>query len=300
MRRSVILSRSPGDEPVTPMDTLPSIQAPERTRIQQRVVYETACALAESATLVEAAPRMLEAICEALDWEYGALWDVDRAARVLRCAATWHPPSLQVDEFDAVSQHDAFSLASACRDASGPAASPPGFPTSCTMRTSRARRSPAARTARARSAFRSCAATRSSASWSSSAGRFAQPDEELLGDADDGRQPGRPVRRRQARPGGARPILHAVAGSAVHRELRRVLPASESGVGARAGHPARGAALEAVAGLRSPRRSRGHDRRRVGGAAATRAHRVREPLSMRATGRTSGSNGRPSPTPISG
>ena len=49
-------------------------------RTEQRVLYETACALAESSTLADAAPRMLEAICEALDWEYGALWRVDRAA----------------------------------------------------------------------------------------------------------------------------------------------------------------------------------------------------------------------------
>ena len=34
---------------------------------------------------------MLEAICEALGWEYGALWRVDRAAARLRCVATWHP-----------------------------------------------------------------------------------------------------------------------------------------------------------------------------------------------------------------
>ena len=59
----------------------PPSEAQERTRTQRtRVVYETACALAESTTLVEAAPRMLEAICEALGWEYGALWRVDRAA----------------------------------------------------------------------------------------------------------------------------------------------------------------------------------------------------------------------------
>ena len=70
---------------------------------EQRVLYETACALADSATLAEAAPRMLKAICEALNWEHGALWRVDPAAGVLRCVATWHAPSLPFEEFSTAS-----------------------------------------------------------------------------------------------------------------------------------------------------------------------------------------------------
>jgi PAS domain S-box-containing protein len=92
------------------MDPSPLNQAPERTRLQQRqVVYETACALAESTSLVGAAPRMLRAICEALDWEYGALWNVDRSANGLRLIATWHPPSLHFDEFAAASRQIVFA-----------------------------------------------------------------------------------------------------------------------------------------------------------------------------------------------
>lgn len=75
---------------------------------QLRLVYETARALAESATLVEAAPRMLEAICRALGWEHGGLWRVDPAAGVLRSVATWHLPSLRFDEFVTVSRQTAF------------------------------------------------------------------------------------------------------------------------------------------------------------------------------------------------
>jgi PAS domain S-box-containing protein len=76
---------------------------------RHQIVYETACALAESATLVEAAPRMLEAICRALGWEFGALWRVDRAENLLRCVATWQPPTLAFDEFTAVSRDAAFA-----------------------------------------------------------------------------------------------------------------------------------------------------------------------------------------------
>jgi PAS domain S-box-containing protein len=92
------------------MEPTPPAPAPRSTRIDaQRVVYETACALAESATLAEAAPRMLEVICDALGWEYGALWRVDRAAGVLRCFATWPPASPQFDQFTAVSLDTGFA-----------------------------------------------------------------------------------------------------------------------------------------------------------------------------------------------
>jgi two-component system, sensor histidine kinase and response regulator len=83
--------------------------SPAGVRIEQRVLYETACALGEASTLAEAAPRMLKAICEALDWEYGALWQVDRAAAVLRCVATWHAPLLTFDEFAAASFANTFA-----------------------------------------------------------------------------------------------------------------------------------------------------------------------------------------------
>jgi PAS domain S-box-containing protein len=66
---------------------------------QQQVLYATARALAESETLEEAAPRMLKAICDALGWQYGAIWEVDRARNVLRCVALWHPPLAQFEPF---------------------------------------------------------------------------------------------------------------------------------------------------------------------------------------------------------
>ena len=67
---------------------------------QQQVLYATARSLAESETLEQAAPRMLKAICEALGWQYGAIWEVDRARNVLRCVATWHPAGLPFEAFE--------------------------------------------------------------------------------------------------------------------------------------------------------------------------------------------------------
>jgi two-component system sensor histidine kinase/response regulator len=63
------------------------------------IVQEIARALAEAATLADAAPSMLAAVCRTLAWEYGALWEVDRAGKKLRCVGTWHDRSLQFTEF---------------------------------------------------------------------------------------------------------------------------------------------------------------------------------------------------------
>jgi two-component system, sensor histidine kinase and response regulator len=74
-----------------------------RTPAQQWIlVSETACALAESPTLADAAPRMLRAICETLGWEFGALWQINPAAHALHCAGTWRSPAHPTAEFEAI------------------------------------------------------------------------------------------------------------------------------------------------------------------------------------------------------
>ena len=78
-------------------------------RAEQRLTaeYVSARALAESATLAEAAVRVLQALCEALGWDYGALWNVDADGGVLHCVETWHLPALTVPQFEAASRrHD--------------------------------------------------------------------------------------------------------------------------------------------------------------------------------------------------
>jgi PAS domain S-box-containing protein len=71
--------------------------------------YVAALALAESATLADAARRMLQSICEGLGWDYGALWNLDAAAGVLRCVDTWHVPDNNPSEFEAVSRAATFT-----------------------------------------------------------------------------------------------------------------------------------------------------------------------------------------------
>ena len=43
---------------------------------------------------------MLNAICEILGWDMGAVWDVDPEAGVLRCAEVWHTPEIDIAEFE--------------------------------------------------------------------------------------------------------------------------------------------------------------------------------------------------------
>ena len=85
------------------MNPLP---APSERRLTAEHV--TARALVEATTFAEAAPKILEAICESLGWEHGALWAVDHEANVLRCVETWHSAPVQFPEFDAASRRTRF------------------------------------------------------------------------------------------------------------------------------------------------------------------------------------------------
>jgi PAS domain S-box-containing protein len=72
------------------------------------VEHATAHALVSAASLDEAAPRILEAICEALGWEHGAYWTVDPAADALQCTNIWTLPGLSFPEFDRFSRATPF------------------------------------------------------------------------------------------------------------------------------------------------------------------------------------------------
>ncbi len=90
----------------------------ERKRIEQhlRAEHATTRVLAESATLSEATPKILQAICESLGWEHGEFWLMDRQAKVLRCLETRHLPSIvekqalaSLQEFEAVTEQIPFA-----------------------------------------------------------------------------------------------------------------------------------------------------------------------------------------------
>ena len=70
--------------------------------------FETARALGESASLAKAAPRILRVLGEILACDHGAVWMVDAAQAAIHCLETWHPRSVSLPEFDAVTRATPF------------------------------------------------------------------------------------------------------------------------------------------------------------------------------------------------
>ena len=46
--------------------------------------------ISESASLNDAAPKILQAVCDVAGWETGELWELDPQTQALRCAAVWN------------------------------------------------------------------------------------------------------------------------------------------------------------------------------------------------------------------
>jgi signal transduction histidine kinase/DNA-binding response OmpR family regulator/HPt (histidine-containing phosphotransfer) domain-containing protein len=80
-------------------------KASERHLAAQNV---TTCVLVESATLAEAMPCVLEAVCKSLDWVMGVRWSVDSQAHVLRCAEMHVAPPRLLQEMVEVNRRVTF------------------------------------------------------------------------------------------------------------------------------------------------------------------------------------------------
>lgn len=86
------------------------ITARKRTERQLASQYAVTRVLAESRTLEEAGPKILQAICESLEWELGVFWRLDRQGSVLRCLEVWQSPGLNAEEFVLATWQHAFAL----------------------------------------------------------------------------------------------------------------------------------------------------------------------------------------------
>jgi len=73
----------------------------ERKRAEQRERMEHAVTrvLAESETLAEAIPKIVQTICETLSWDCGARWSMDERKKAICCVETWNIPTKAVAEF---------------------------------------------------------------------------------------------------------------------------------------------------------------------------------------------------------
>ena len=84
-----------GDRPATSGDPV------HRRLLTQFAIAE---ALAECKSMGEAAPRVLRALCECMEWEVGAVWMVDPKSNVLLCADMFRLPSVRIPGFEAESR----------------------------------------------------------------------------------------------------------------------------------------------------------------------------------------------------
>jgi PAS domain S-box-containing protein len=80
------------------------IDVTERRRAEHRLLaqHRVSLILAESSTLEEATSRILQAVCECMEWHLGALWRSDREACVLRCTELWYTPSVEAGQVEAI------------------------------------------------------------------------------------------------------------------------------------------------------------------------------------------------------
>ncbi|HYY73020.1 MAG TPA: MASE1 domain-containing protein, partial [Candidatus Bathyarchaeia archaeon] len=83
----------------------------ERKRAEQRLQVQDAVSrmLAESPKLTEAAPKIVQVLCERAGWEVGAIWSLDQNKRELACVEFWHLPASNVPEFESITRRLRFS-----------------------------------------------------------------------------------------------------------------------------------------------------------------------------------------------
>ena len=88
------------------------ISGRKRNEQRQAMEYTVTRLLAESETLREAVPRIIQAVCETLGWDCGACWVWDKQDPWLRCAESWSVASPEVKEFVAASSQECIAAGS--------------------------------------------------------------------------------------------------------------------------------------------------------------------------------------------
>ena len=71
--------------------------------------YATTRVLAESTTINEAMPQILQGICESLGWDLSEFWMVDQGANLLTFLNSWYKISSNMQEFDILSRQITFA-----------------------------------------------------------------------------------------------------------------------------------------------------------------------------------------------
>jgi two-component system cell cycle sensor histidine kinase/response regulator CckA len=77
---------------------------------RRRLLNNASRVVADAASVEEARPQLLRAVCETLEWDMGAVWDVDAELGVLRCVEVWHTPEIQIEPFEEANAAAQFPL----------------------------------------------------------------------------------------------------------------------------------------------------------------------------------------------
>ena len=86
------------------LDVTARLRAEARLRAQ----YEIARTLSEAHSIEDASPRLLQSVCQALDWDLGAVWGLDIERSDLRCVSTWRAPGSNAAAFDELTARTTF------------------------------------------------------------------------------------------------------------------------------------------------------------------------------------------------
>jgi len=73
----------------------------DRMQAERRfsVHYNISCVLAETSTLEEASPMILQSVCKELEWSFGAWWQIVDEFGQLRCIETWQADPFRMQDF---------------------------------------------------------------------------------------------------------------------------------------------------------------------------------------------------------
>ena len=86
--------------------TAKDVTRPVRMELRLSIEHAVTRALAEAIGIDEAAPKIIQVICETLGWSCGARWEVHAGNPVPSCAQTWGVASAEIDAFlEATRQH---------------------------------------------------------------------------------------------------------------------------------------------------------------------------------------------------
>lgn len=83
----------------------------ERRKFQIRLQVKDAISriIAESPISLKAIPDIIQVICETSEWDFGALWQIEKNANELSCAAVWSSASIKAQELEIVTRQMRFS-----------------------------------------------------------------------------------------------------------------------------------------------------------------------------------------------